>query len=224
MVNVALWYIIPVSSFHELCYHTTWPGYAPGPAFERDISFDGAGTGLHMLVYLLSLLDDVSDKAIFNEMFGRYEHRTLAIAMSILKNTYDAEDAVMAAWVKVALHFSTAKKHLSKSWSAFEGWLTVIVKNAAKDELRKRNRAPKPVEIWEIPSYVDIEAKSELHIILELIRSMPEQTRALLEMRIVGEYSFKEIGKSLGCSAGTAQRRYSRAMEVLRKQMGVRPE
>lgn len=177
-----------------------------------------------MLVYLLSLLDDESDKMIFTEMFMRYENRTFAIARNIIKNSHDVEDAVMAAWLKVVSHFPTAKKYLSDSWTAFEAWLTVVTKNAAKDELRKRRRSPEPIEMWDIPAHGSLEAESELHMVLELIRSMPDQTRPLLEMRLIGEYSFKEIGKSLGCNEGTAQRRYSRAMEDLRRRLAERTE
>lgn len=173
-----------------------------------------------MLVYFLSLLEDDSDRAILEEMYRRYKDKTLHIAMRILHDTYDAEDAVIDGWVKVVLNFDIAKKCYSNSWSEFGSWLTFVMKNTAKDvrKRRRRKRALETIEILDIPSPADTEVEGELKMVFEKIHSMPAQTRDLLEMRILGEYSFEEIGKSLGCSEGTAQKRFSRAMKAFREQ------
>lgn len=172
-----------------------------------------------MLTYLSSLLADESDRLVLTEMVGLYQQLTLKVADSILRNHDDTEDAVMATWVSVIEHFDTAKRLYRKSQEIFKSWLVVVAKNSAKDEWRKRNRGPVPVEMRDIPSAANVEAKSEAHMAVELIRSMPEQHRRVLEMRILGEYSFKEIGKSLGCSAGAAERRYERAWKALKDLM-----
>lgn len=172
-----------------------------------------------MLTYLLSLLAEESDRLILTEMVGLYQQLTLKVADSILRNHNDTEDAVMAAWVSVIEHFDTAKRLYRKSQEIFKSWLVVVVKNSAKDEWRKRKRGPVPVEMRDIPSTANVEAKSETRMAVELIRAMPEQHRRVLEMRILGEYSFKEIGKSLGCSADTAKRRFNQAVKVFRESM-----
>lgn len=177
-----------------------------------------------MLVYLLSLLDDERDKIVFNEMYERYERRTLSIAMNILHNTHDTEDAVLAAWEKVLLHFSIAKEYASKSWPMFEKWLDIVVRNAAKDELRKRKRRPEPMEMWDVPSCANTEAESELNMMLDLLYSMPDELQDLMTKRIVLGYTFREIGKALGCSEDTAKRRFIKAMEIFRERMGVKAD
>lgn len=172
-----------------------------------------------MLTYLSSLLADESDRLVLTEMVGLYQQLTLKVADSILRNHDDTEDAVMATWVSVIEHFDTAKRLYRKSQEIFKSWLVVVAKNSAKDEWRKRNRGPVPVEMRDIPSTANVEAKSETRMAVELIRAMPEQHRRVLEMRILGEYSFKEIGKSLGCSEKAAQKRFERANEEFRKRM-----
>lgn len=175
-----------------------------------------------MLTYLLSLLAEESDRLILTEMVGRYEQLSLKVADSILRNHNDTEDAVMAAWVSVIEHFDTAKRLYRKSQDIFKKWLTAVVRNTAKDEWRKRKKRPAPVEMWEIPSTANVEIESEVRMAAELIRSMPEQYSRVLTMRIFQEYSFKEIGKSLGCSTGTAQRRFNQALAAFRELMSAK--
>ncbi len=174
-----------------------------------------------MLVELLLLIEGDEDKAIFISMYQRYETKAYAVTMHVLHNQHDAEDAAMAAWTKVIDHLETAKK-ISASGQDFESWLVTVAKNAAMDELRKKKRAPIPMEIWDTPA-VNTDAtdpESEFRMMIDMIHSMPSQMRTVLEMRLVTNYSFKEIGKSLRCSEDAAEKRFVRARAELLKQLG----
>ncbi len=177
-----------------------------------------------MLVELLLLIEGDEDKAIFISMYQRYETKAYAVTMHILHNQHDAEDAAMAAWTKVIDHLETAKK-ISASGQDFESWLVTVAKNAAMDELRKKKRAPEPVEMWDAPSPENVEKKVETKDVLKrmkmLIRTMPREVRAVLEMRITLGYGFKEIGRSLRCSEDAARKRYEKARGELKKRLGV---
>lgn len=172
-----------------------------------------------MLIYLLSLIADEGDKELFISIYEQYSRKIYAIALQMLKNIDDAEDAELDTWVRVIYNFSTAKKYLSESRRAFESWIVVIAKNVSKDELRRKKRAPKPLDMWDIPVPANTEAEGYI-MLKDAIRSLPDESRRIIEMRMEGR-SFKEIGKALGCNKDTAKRRYERAVNALREQMGA---
>lgn len=176
-----------------------------------------------MLIYLLSLIADEGDKELFISIYEQYSRKIYAIALQILKNIDDAEDAELDTWVRVIYNFSTAKKYLSESRRAFESWVVVIAKNLSKDELRRRRRAPQPLDMWDIPAQVDTEKETEHKMLKEEIRALPNESRRIMEMRIEGR-TFKEIGKVLGCNKDTAKRRYERAVNALREKMDAEQE
>ena len=174
-----------------------------------------------MLLYFLSLIENEIDKAYFASLYEQYERKMYAIAFRILKNVDDALDAEFAMWERVAVNFSTAQKYLSKSPRAFESWIAVIVKNQSKDELRRRRRAPLPLDMWDIPAPADTETESGYKMAKDAIRSMPDESRRVIEMRHFQGCTFKEIGIALGCNKDTAKRRYERAIKALQEQVGA---
>lgn len=170
-----------------------------------------------MLAYCLMLLDDPDDAPLMCEMYERYHEDILKYALSILKSPHDAEDAAQAAWERVARHFPTAKKYFNESCSVFLAWLVTIVKNLAIDELRRREKTMAFPENWDEPARENTETQSEARALWRTIRSMPEKNRTVMELRLINECSFAEIGKALGLSEDAARMRYSRGLEILQK-------
>lgn len=170
-----------------------------------------------MLAYCLMLLDDPDDAPLMCEMYERYHEKLLKYALSILKNPDDAEDAAQATWERVARNFPTAKKHFHESRSVFLAWLVTIAKNLAIDELRRRGKIMPLPENWDEPAQENTETQSEVRALWRTIRSMPETKRTVMELRLINECSFAEIGKALGLTEDAARMRYSRGLEILQK-------
>lgn len=174
-----------------------------------------------MLAYLLAMLETDADKALFTEIVMQNQKMAYAICMKILCDHNYTEDAMMDGWVKMIKHFEDTKKYYYSSEPIFEPWLVRVMKNAAIDVWREKKRAPIPMETWDFPT-ADVEyadPESELRMTIDTIKSMPPQMRDLLEMRIAWDYSFKEIGKLLRCSAGAARKRYEKAKAELDKRI-----
>lgn len=170
-----------------------------------------------MLAYCLMLLDDPDDAPLMCEMYELYHEKLLKYAQRFLKSSYDAEDAAQAAWERVARHFPTAKKYFNESRSVFLAWLVTIVKNLAIDELRRREKTMPFPENWDEPAQENTEGQSELRALWRTIRSMPEKNRTVMELRLINECTFAEIGKALGLTEDAARMRYSRGLEILQK-------
>jgi len=71
--------------------------------------------------------------AAFTSLFGRYEARIYRLAVAILQDEQDAEDAVQDACLRV---FERIKHYRAES--SFETWLTAVVVNVCRDRLRRR--------------------------------------------------------------------------------------
>lgn len=156
------------------------------------------------------------DAPLFCKLYKRYRGKTYAVALNILCNQHDAEDAAQSAWERVITHFPVARERWSDSRAVFEAWLVVIVSNIAKDELRKRKRFEAALERWCVRPGVEEETQDEYRTVVDAMDLMSDRNRVVLEYRLVYEYRFREVGRALGCGEDAARMRYNRAVEALR--------
>ena len=71
--------------------------------------------------------------AAFTELFRRYEDQVYRLAVTILRDEQDAEDAVQDVFLRV---FEQIKGYRGES--SFKTWLTAIAVNRCRDRLRRR--------------------------------------------------------------------------------------
>jgi RNA polymerase sigma-70 factor, ECF subfamily len=74
------------------------------------------------------------DLSAFNQLFRAYEGKIFRLAMSILLDKQDAEDAAQDTFLRVFLRIRSFRGE-----SSFDTWLTAVVINVCRDKLR-RNR------------------------------------------------------------------------------------
>ena len=71
--------------------------------------------------------------AAFTELFQLYETQVYRLALTILRNEHDAQDAVQDVFLRV---FEQIKRYEGRA--SFKTWLTTIVVNMCRDRLRRR--------------------------------------------------------------------------------------
>jgi RNA polymerase sigma-70 factor (ECF subfamily) len=71
--------------------------------------------------------------AAFTELFRHFEARVYRLALTILRDEHDAEDALQDVFLRV---FKQIRSY--QGASAFETWLTAILVNTCRDRLRRR--------------------------------------------------------------------------------------
>lgn len=167
-----------------------------------------------MLIFLLAALENEEDRRKFTVIYEQHHTRLENVAMSILKNQTDAEDAVQNAFMQIIRHFEKISEISCKD---LPFWLISIVKNEALIILRKKRKVVF-LEDWNgIESSVpDIAEYAEL---VELFTRLPDTYRAVLEMKYLMGYSYKEISSRLGISEAAVNTRASRGRALLRKFM-----
>lgn len=111
-----------------------------------------------------------------------------------------------------------------KGNSKLSTWLCQIAKNLWYKELRKIKKT-KIIPIDEISVNIkneeDIETKiiqnNEKEILYKMIEKLPNELREIIYLRIVGEFSFKQIGEILGKNENWARVTFYRGKEKMKE-------
>ncbi len=165
-----------------------------------------------MLALFLSSLESEDERRKFTAVYDKYHKKMEAIALHMLGNQYDAEDAVQNAFLQVIRHF---EKIHDIPCEELPFWLISIVKNESLMILRKK-RGVVPLEDWDGFEQSADGAAGYMEL-AELFRRLPETYRAVLEMKLLIGYTDKEIAHKLGISETAVSSRASRGRALLRK-------
>ncbi len=104
---------------------------------------------------------------------------------------------------------------------SFEGWLRKIVFHAISDYVKQNVRYTEQIVLVEKDQYIHKDHADRLYYnqLLELVRSLPDATRAVFNMYVMEGFSHKEIGKLLGISEGTSKWHLSEGRRILKEKI-----
>jgi RNA polymerase sigma-70 factor (ECF subfamily) len=161
------------------------------------------------------------DKAAFETLVQRHQHRVFAVARGILKRQEDVEDIAQQVFVKA--YFSLKR---FDQRAAFSTWLYKITVNECWDLLRKRKARPLIYESdfseeqsrqytatdREASRAPDTSDRMAMRERLEnMLGQLDKRDRAMLVLKEVEGFSVEEIAESMGLNANTVKVRLFRA-------------
>ena len=156
----------------------------------------------------------------FRELYGRHKDAMLRIAIRILTNRSDAEDAVQDAFFSL---FRRADRFQGRS--AFTTWLYRIVVNACL-KIRNERRGTETLSEGMEPAGVEssdpsggIETRESARLVDRAILSLPLQQRIAFTLVAVEGVSRVEAAGIMGIDAGTVRYHLFAAREGLRKRL-----
>jgi RNA polymerase sigma-70 factor, ECF subfamily len=167
------------------------------------------------------------DKAAFEFLVERHQHRVFAVARGIVKRQEDAEDVAQQVFVKA--YFSLKR---FDQRAAFSTWLYKITVNECWDLLRKRKARPLVYESdfndEQSTQFSATERKSaggpdtsERLAMRQRLDNMLDQLeprdRSMLVLKEVEGFSVEEIAELLGLNANTVKVRLFRARRKIVK-------
>lgn len=104
-------------------------------------------------------------------------------------------------------------------------WLYQVVRRRALNELRGKKRrinreqqVAKPESSQDTPS-ARMELDEEQKQIQQSLDGLPAETRELVVLRIWSGMKWKEIAEVTGCSSSVAQRRYVKALQMMKESL-----
>jgi RNA polymerase sigma-70 factor, ECF subfamily len=160
------------------------------------------------------------DSAAFDDLV-RLRHRDVhGLALRMLKNEQDADEAAQKVFIKAFRNLSGFRGD-----SNFGTWLYTITMNECRSHLKSRKNVAElnGQEMMEYPG-----GKSPFSRILDnetaaaaadAVDQLPDKQRLIVTLRINHELSFREIGVIAECSEQTAKVNFHYGVENLRKKL-----
>lgn len=170
-----------------------------------------------MLDLCLAMLDSDRDKAAFQVLYHRSRDLLLCVAMGFFRDPHRSEEAVQDAFLAAVQNFSTISRLDAQEQDAY---LVIIVKNKCRDILRREKKyapeeeAPEPDPGGD-SVHAAVEGVAVIERVADLIDTLPERYREVLQRRLLLEQSNLQIAKALGLSESTASRRFEKGRALL---------
>jgi len=166
----------------------------------------------------------------FHELIRPHERSVYLMALSLLQNEADAEDAAQEAFLKAFRNLANFRGE-----AKFGTWLISITLNEARSRLRSRknikiesldvapddqgNVSPALLRDWrEIPSEA-LERKEVRLLLQQAVSDLPVIYREVFLLREVEELSVLESAETLGISIASVKVRLHRARMMLQKEL-----
>ncbi len=169
-------------------------------------------------------------RSMFAHLIDRYKEQAMTLAMRMLKNREDAEEASQDAFVRA---YNALDKFERRS--KFSTWLYRIVFNVCATRLRKKNidvtllrddeNPENPEELYpSVVPLVEYEQKELITLIKMAIEELPEKYAMILSLFYFQELSYDEICDVTQLPLGTVKTQLFRARSLLLKHLSLKYE
>ncbi|MCT8339901.1 RNA polymerase sigma factor [Luteirhabdus pelagi] len=145
-----------------------------------------------------------------------YKDKLFRLAKRILVSRDEAEDAVQEVYLKLW----KGKQKISK-YDNPEAFAVTMTKNYCLDRLRSKQAGNLKIvhSNYEHSDNVErkVEARDGVNMVFEIMETLPETQRIVLQLRDVEQYEFAEIAKMLDSNETAIRVNLSRARKTVRE-------
>jgi RNA polymerase sigma-70 factor (ECF subfamily) len=165
------------------------------------------------------------ERQAFGVLIDRHRQKAMTLALRMLKNPQDAEEALMDAFVRAHNALDRFERK-----SSFSTWFYRILFNVCYSHLRRARPEELHLDI-EVPDTRsrdhdrpdNVYAAGELErIVAEEIGAMPAVYGGVFTLFLVQEMSYEEIAEVTGLPLNTVKTRLFRARTMLRERVAAR--
>ena len=146
------------------------------------------------------------------ELYKNYKELIINIAFSIVKNRDLSEEIAQIVFVKI-IKIDKSKLPINNESS----WLYSVTKNETIEYLRKQHNEIDIDDIYDIANL-----KNEIDEIIDIdnfntiIKCLDEKEKEIVSLKIISDFTFKEIAEILRIPIGTVQWKYYKAVHTLK--------
>jgi RNA polymerase sigma-70 factor (ECF subfamily) len=169
------------------------------------------------------------DPYAFETLFRKYQIYAYNVSLGLLGNPEDAADVTQEAFLRV--HRSMGQ---FRGDASFSTWLYRVVVNLCLTELRRRQRnrsdsleelslegrVPLEGEPADAPEAA-LELGEERALVQRVLRTLPEEYRAVLVLRHFQQLAYSEIADVLGITLSTVKTHLHRARRMFKDRYGL---
>lgn len=164
----------------------------------------------------------------FEELIKGYKKSAYNIALRVMRNAEDAEDASQEALIKIFKNISSFNME-----STFKVWMYRVVVNTCIDFKRRKNvntlSIDETIDLGsgreiqrEIPDESNnpdalIERNYSTQLVNDAINMLEDDFKTIIILRDIKGFTYDEISQILSCNLGTVKSRLSRARKRLKE-------
>lgn len=157
------------------------------------------------------------DSRALAELYDCTSASVYAFALSILKNTQDAEDVLHDCYLQI---YAAASRY--QSFGKPMAWILTITRNLCLLKLRERSRTTDiPLENWE--AYLEAcesASPDDRLVITECMKLLTDEERQIVALHAVAGFKHRETAKLLELPLSTVLSKYNRAIKKLKNHIG----
>lgn len=150
------------------------------------------------------------DQTAMTELYTATSSAVYGFALSIVKNTADAEDIMQETYIRIYRAAPTYQR-LGKPMA----WILTIVRNLSLMKLRERKTDTLPDD-FELSSGETLHLVSENRLVLRTaLRHLSDEERQIVTLYAISGMKHREISELLGLTLSTTLSKYHRALKKL---------
>jgi len=170
----------------------------------------------------MSRLRSRAGDRVFEELARRHAGRAYRVARACLGGPEAAEDAVQECFLRLVRARGTYRPGMR-----FSPWFYALLRNACRDELRRRARARShggelPEPAGGADPCAQVLAREDLRAARLAFGRLPAPEREVLALRLGGGLEFSAIAGACGISTDAAKKRAYRGLARLRRDLAAR--
>lgn len=154
------------------------------------------------------------DRDALHEVYGAYVSYIYSIVVQIVPRREDAEDVTSEFFIRLWKIAATYR-----GGSGHRAWMAAVARNMAIDLMRKMRRevlTEEPADQVMAQGGIEQEVIADMSLEQALARLKPKE-REVVDLKIMGELTFREIAAVLKIPIGTVTWRYQNAIRKLRR-------
>lgn len=153
------------------------------------------------------------------KVYQLYKDMLYNTSFRIIKNEYDAQDAVHDAFIKAFQNISKLENDLNLG-----AWLKRIVINCSLDFLRQKKKLGwlqnvDESHISEQETEVFEEVSLKIEDVKQAIHQLKEKYRIILLLYLIENYKHREIAEQLSLKESTVRNQYIRGKQLLKQKL-----
>jgi RNA polymerase sigma-70 factor (ECF subfamily) len=166
-------------------------------------------------------MHDTSPNGTWQSWFDTYGRRLVLFARQWAEGGADAEDIVQEAFVRFW-------RSPWRNDADAVPQLFAMVRRAGLDAVRRRSRRERREQLavldsgdepWLLPATTGDDGPERHDELQTALSGLPDEQREVVVLKLWGELTFDQIGRSLDISPNTAASRYRYALEALRRSL-----
>lgn len=149
------------------------------------------------------------DQDALAHLYGLTSPAVYAYALSIVKNSYDAEDVLQDTYIRI---HSSAPSYISQHKPM--AWILTITKNLSLKALKAREKAASILcQEWDGATVSDPDQRLLIKACLDQLSS---EERQIVVMHAVAAMKHRQIAEFMGLKVSTVLSKYHRAIQKIR--------